>query len=550
MATSMLMIPCPHCAESLRIPESAFGRRVRCRKCGDFFRAPGGEDSDFASEFDFEEMPAPIYPARPCLEPEDDELLPLDDELPPSRRWLYLIGITACLAAAISIATIAIALSSRRPASASIDPPQDEPQTRVAKADAPAPRKEAPPPAEPIKQPVLDPAPSAEPEPQQQEKVEPPPEMQPPVAQPRRNAAIDEAKQSVALIQGKFGSGSGFLVLPDVIATNSHVILCEMMENVTVRFSTDGVTDEAGLKVQLLYEDKTRDLAFLKLEKPQNRKCLPLAKAVNLEDRPEAFVIGTPAQDAGVALSNIVEPARCEEDVVLIGGKPYYQLSYSVRDSDIRIGRGNSGGPALNERGEVIGVVTRAAFSKKGRTTGTAYCIPVLSVRNALEAVGDSRGWPEKIARCSAHHAYDIATICVYANAIVAYLFVELRAGYSGSSKSLPRLTNYGVKVFHSVDKRFRGMALEANKVAGNSPHLSTDQKYRMGRLGAELDDLRKLVHNPNPTANEYRRASGCEARCQKAWAGFREESGMSDEVLRMMVIELLQEAGLEVVEK
>jgi S1-C subfamily serine protease len=367
---------------------------------------------------------------------------------------------------------------------------------------------------------------------------------------------MDRVKQAVALVEGKYGHGSGFLVLPDVVVTNSHVVLCDMIEDVTVRFATDGVLDEKRVKVKLLCEDKARDLAILRLEQPQTRPTLPIAKEFKLAGKPEVFVVGSPSQgEPGVALGNVVESARCDEEVVLFDAKPFYRLTYAAGRGDVRIGKGNSGGPAVNGRGEVIGVLTRAAFRRDGRPDGKAYCIPATSVRSAMEAIGDAATWAAKIDAPTAHHARDIAVISVYANASIAYLLIDVRAevpravrAWDGIDlRELHKLNKDLVEVFKSADKRFREMAQPAMKVALAGKELTAEQRNQLTAMNKDLKELREIASKQRFSSYEYRWATACDERCQKAFDKFCKDSGMSDEFVQLMVTGALQEAGIDV---
>ena len=75
MATS---IQCPHCLSELNIkdPTALLGKKVRCPKCREVFRAgescqpvAGGADSEGFASFDFDEAPRPNIDAWPDAEP-------------------------------------------------------------------------------------------------------------------------------------------------------------------------------------------------------------------------------------------------------------------------------------------------------------------------------------------------------------------------------------------------------------------------------------------------------------------------------------------------
>ena len=74
---------------------------------------------------------------------------------------------------------------------------------------------------------------------------------------------VARCEPSVALIDGKAGSGTGFLVAPGILATNSHVIDGEFIGNLEIRFPSADEARKGPVQAELLYEDAKRDLAFL-----------------------------------------------------------------------------------------------------------------------------------------------------------------------------------------------------------------------------------------------------------------------------------------------
>ena len=65
---------------------------------------------------------------------------------------------------------------------------------------------------------------------------------------------------SVALVKGLSSSGTGFLVRPGIVATNSHVIDEEFISGLEVRFPSASEGKQGPLPAELLYEDPKRDL--------------------------------------------------------------------------------------------------------------------------------------------------------------------------------------------------------------------------------------------------------------------------------------------------
>ena len=99
------------------------------------------------------------------------------------------------------------------------------------------------------------------------------------------------------------------------------------------------------------------------------------------------LAVGNPFGLGGTVTSGIVS-ARNRD---IQNGTPYDFLQI-----DAAVNRGNSGGPAINLRGEVVGMNT-AIFSPSGGNVGIAFSIPSELVQNIVEQLKTnkkvSRGW-------------------------------------------------------------------------------------------------------------------------------------------------------------
>ena len=175
---------------------------------------------------------------------------------------------------------------------------------------------------------------------------------------------------SVALIKGRLGSGSGFLARPGVVITNAHVIELELLSALEVHFPSAAEGAKGPYPARLLDKNPRRDLAILAVE--SSLPALPLAGSYKFRKGEDVTIIGTPGIGGGMVLQNAVAHGILSTETVL-DGQSYYQLGASVN-------AGNSGGPALDSSGEVIGVVTSKA---RGREA-IGFCIPVGDVAQAL----------------------------------------------------------------------------------------------------------------------------------------------------------------------
>ncbi len=167
-------------------------------------------------------------------------------------------------------------------------------------------------------------------------------------------------------------AGSGFVISPDgYVVTNNHVV--ESADKVTVIFDNG---DE--LEAQIIGTDERTDLALLKVE---SKKDLPFVKFADDEGRIGDWVVavGNPFGLGSSVTAGIIS-ARGRD----IGGNSYGDFL----QIDAAINRGNSGGPAFNLDGEVVGVNT-AIFSPNGGNVGIAFAIPSSIVEQIVEDLKD-----------------------------------------------------------------------------------------------------------------------------------------------------------------
>jgi serine protease Do len=155
------------------------------------------------------------------------------------------------------------------------------------------------------------------------------------------------------------GEGSGFFISPDGYAvTNNHVV----DHAKTVQVTTD---DGTTYKAKVVGTDPKTDLALIKVEA---EKTFPYVKFAEHAPRVGDWVVavGNPFGLGGTVTAGIVS-ARGRD----IGAGPYDDYI----QIDAPINKGNSGGPAFNVNGNVIGVNT-AIFSPSGGSVGIGFDIP------------------------------------------------------------------------------------------------------------------------------------------------------------------------------
>jgi len=176
------------------------------------------------------------------------------------------------------------------------------------------------------------------------------------------------------------GQGSGFFISADGFAvTNNHVV--DGADKVEV------TTDEGKTyTAKVIGTDPRTDVALIKVEGGSN---FPFAKLSDGKPRIGDWVlaVGNPFGLGGTVTAGIVSASGRD-----IGNGPYDDFI----QIDAPVNKGNSGGPAFNTEGEVMGVNT-AIYSPSGGSVGIAFSIPASTVKTVIAQLKDkgsvSRGW-------------------------------------------------------------------------------------------------------------------------------------------------------------
>jgi serine protease Do len=176
------------------------------------------------------------------------------------------------------------------------------------------------------------------------------------------------------------GQGSGFFISSDGFAvTNNHV--ADGADKVEV-------TTDAGktYTAKVIGTDPRTDIALIKVEGGAD---FPFVKLSEGKARIGDWVlaVGNPFGLGGTVTAGIVSASGRD-----IASGPYDDFI----QIDAPVNKGNSGGPAFNMQGEVVGVNT-AIYSPSGGSVGIAFSIPASTVRNVIAQLKDkgsvSRGW-------------------------------------------------------------------------------------------------------------------------------------------------------------
>ena len=174
------------------------------------------------------------------------------------------------------------------------------------------------------------------------------------------------------------GAGSGFIIDSEgFILTNHHVI--DNAERITVTLA-----DGRSFRGEVVGTDPAIDIALLKIEGARNLPEAPLGNSDDLRVGEWVCAIGNPL---GYVHSVTV-------GVVSFIGRKLFDVSLDdYIQTDAAINFGNSGGPLINSRGQVIGI--NSAVSS--RTNSIGFAVPInqaVAILPQLKASGRvSRGY-------------------------------------------------------------------------------------------------------------------------------------------------------------
>lgn len=172
------------------------------------------------------------------------------------------------------------------------------------------------------------------------------------------------------------GGGSGFIISEDgMILTNKHVVL---RDNVDYTVLTN---DGRSFPAQVLARDLIQDLAVIKIEAEKPLPTVNLGNSDILQIGQTVIAIGNVLGEFQNSVS-VGVISGLGRNITAVGGG-LVQVLEDVIQTDAAINRGNSGGPLLNLKGEVIGINTAMAVG--GENIG--FAIPINKVKKSIEQV-------------------------------------------------------------------------------------------------------------------------------------------------------------------
>ena len=168
------------------------------------------------------------------------------------------------------------------------------------------------------------------------------------------------------------GVGSGFIISADgFVMTNAHVV--DGADEVLVT-----LTDKREFKARIVGADKRTDVAVVKIE-ASGLPAVRIGDVSRLKVGEWVMAIGSPFGLDNTVTAGIVSAKQRDTGDYL----PFIQ-------TDVAVNPGNSGGPLINMRGEVVGINSQI-YSRSGGFMGISFAIPIdeaMRVSEQLRANG------------------------------------------------------------------------------------------------------------------------------------------------------------------
>jgi serine protease Do len=157
------------------------------------------------------------------------------------------------------------------------------------------------------------------------------------------------------------GVGSGFIVDPKgVILTNYHVV--ENMTGIMVRLQSG-----EQLRGTVVGSDEETDIAIIKVNAGRDLPAVNFGNSDDMQVGDWVLAIGSPFGLEQTVTAGIISTKERQTDL----GASFRRFI----QTDAAINRGNSGGPLVNMRGEVIGINSQIATST-GDYNGIGFALP------------------------------------------------------------------------------------------------------------------------------------------------------------------------------
>lgn len=187
---------------------------------------------------------------------------------------------------------------------------------------------------------------------------------------------IDSTKDAVVLIQHESGGGSGM-----ILSSTGHVITCAHVLPLRgeIKVTCDRTEDDkqvtSTFTADILAVDRVRDLALLRLREATKLPTVQLGLSAKVSAGDSVVVVANPLAGGKFVLKQVATDGIVSNASQTVGA---YKLQKRIQTT-ANVSPGCSGGPLLNTRGQVIGVVVSSVDAARA-----GFAIPIADVKAFL----------------------------------------------------------------------------------------------------------------------------------------------------------------------
>ncbi len=168
------------------------------------------------------------------------------------------------------------------------------------------------------------------------------------------------------------GIGSGVIITSDgYILTNDHVVVDA--DRITVTLPNGDV-----VKAKLIGTDPSTDIAVIKIDVLYPLRPARLGDSSKVRPGQMAIAVGNPYGFDNTVTTGVVSAVNRT-----LMARNNYRIN-GIIQTDAAVNPGNSGGPLLNSRGEVVGI-NSAIFSLTGGFQGIGFAIPINTAKEVAD---------------------------------------------------------------------------------------------------------------------------------------------------------------------